>query len=321
MTRKLLIDTDTASDDAVALIMALRHPDVDVLGISVVSGNVPVEQGANNALYTVELCGVETPVHVGAERPLLREPTHAYWFHGRDGLGDVGYAPSGKPAAGYAVDFLVDTLRSSRAVTLVTLGPLTNIALAIASAPEIVESVERCVIMGGAACTAGNVTPAAEFNIWADPDAARQVFHSGLPIEMVGWELCRGAATLDDEDRAYVRSFGTELADFALDCNRRALIASRRQSGEPGLDLPDPVAMSIALDPKIATRVSRHYVDVETRSELTRGMTVVDQFDVTHDERNRDVWGELRSRPANVEVCWQIDVLAWKESLYRALHA
>ncbi len=320
MPRKFLIDTDTASDDAVALIMALRHPDADVLGVTVVAGNVPVEQGASNALFTVELCDARVPVYLGADRPLLREPQHAFWFHGEDGLGDVGYRPQGRPADGYAVDFLVDTLRSATGVTLVTLGPLTNIALAIASAPEIVSSVERCVVMGGAACTAGNVTPAAEFNVWADPDAARQVLHSGLPIEMVGWELCRGAATLDADNRTYVRSFGTKLAEFALDCNRTALIACRRQSGEPGLGLPDPVAMSIALDPKIATRVSAHYVDVETRSDLTRGMTVVDRFDVTHDERNRAVWGELRARPANVKVCWQIDVLAWKESLYRSLH-
>ncbi len=319
MPRKFLIDTDTASDDAVALIMALRHPDADVLGITTVSGNVPVEQCVSNALYTVELCGAEVPVYAGADRPLLREATHAFWFHGEDGLGDVGYQPSGSAAEGNAVDFLVETLRAHRDITLVTLGPLTNIALAIACAPDIVARVERCVIMGGAACTVGNVTPAAEFNVWADPDAARQVFHSGLPIEMVGWELCRGPATLDDDDLSYVRSFGTELATFTIDCNRRALLASRQQSGEPGLDLPDPVAMSIALDPKIATRVSACYVDIETVSSLTRGMTVVDQFDVTFDERNIDVWGELRSRPANVKVCWEIDVLAWKESLYRSL--
>ncbi len=321
MPRKFLIDTDTASDDAVALIMALDHPDADVLGITVVSGNVPLDQCVNNALYTVELCGADVPVYAGADRPLLREPTHAFWFHGRDGLGDVGYTAAGAPAEGNAIDYLVDTLRAHTDVTLVTLGPLTNLALAIASAPEIVSSVERCVVMGGAACTVGNVTPAAEFNIWADPDAARQVFHSGLPIEMVGWELCRGAATLDAEDRAYVADFGTDRARFALDCNRTALVASQRQSGEPGLDLPDPVAMSIALDSKIATRTSRCYVDVETASDLTRGMTVVDQLGVTHDERNLSVWGEIRRRPPNVTVCWEIDVMAWKESLYRSLQS
>ena len=321
MTRKLLIDTDTASDDAVALIMALRHPDVEILGITVVSGNVALDQCVRNALYTVELCGSSVPVYAGADQPLVREAAHAFWFHGRDGLGDVGYQPKGRAADGYAVDYLVETLRTESGVTLVTLGPLTNIALAIARAPEIVASVERCVVMGGAACTVGNVTPAAEFNIWADPDAARQVFHSGLPIEMVGWELCRGAATLNDDDMAYVRAFDTPTAHFALDCNRTALIASKRQSGEPGLDLPDPVAMAIALDPGIASRTSRCYVDVETASDLTRGMTVVDQLGVTHDERNTPVWGEIRGRQENITICWQIDVDRWKKSLYRSLRA
>ncbi len=321
MPRKFVIDTDTASDDAVALIMALRHPDAQVLGITVVSGNVPLDQCVNNALYTVELCGAEVPVYAGADRPLLREPTHAFWFHGKDGLGDVGYQAQGSAAEGNAVDYLVETLRAERDVTLVTLGPLTNIALAIASAPEIVMNVERCIVMGGAACTVGNVTPAAEFNIWADPDAARQVFHAGLPIEMIGWELCRGDATLDAEDRAYVEGFDTELAQFTLDCNRTALIASQRQSGEPGLDLPDPVAMAVALEPKIATRTSDSYVDIETQSDLTRGMTVVDQLGVTHDERNTAVWGEIRERSPNARVCWEIDVPAWKESLYRSLRS
>jgi purine nucleosidase len=319
MSRKFVIDTDTASDDAVAMIMALRHPDVEVLGVTVVSGNVPVEQGARNAVFTVELCEAEVPVYVGAQRPLVREPAHAYWFHGRDGLGDVGYEPRGAPAEGSAVDFLVETIHANPGLTLVTLGPLTNIAIVLAGAPELATQVERCIVMGGAACTVGNVTPAAEFNIWADPDAAREVFRSGLPIEMVGWELCRGEATLDDEDRTYVRGFGTPFSDFALDCNRTALIASKRQSGEPGLDLPDPVAMAVALDPKVALRTSRCYVDVETTSDLTRGMTVVDELDVTHDERNLEVWRALRKGPPNVRVCWEIDVMAWKESLYRSL--
>jgi len=319
MPRKFLIDTDTASDDAVALIMALRHPDVEVLGVTVVSGNVPVDQCVKNALYAVELCGAQVPVYRGADRPLVREPSHATWFHGRDGLGDVGFEPSGSATEGYAVDYLVETIRANPGLTLVTLGPLTNIALALAGAPDLAKNVERCVVMGGAACTVGNVTPAAEFNIWADPDAAREVFHAGLPIEMVGWELCRAEATLNDEDMAYVRGFETPLATFALDCNRTALIASRRQSGEPGLDLPDPIAMAVALDPKIATRTSLCYVDVEAASDLTRGMTVVDELNITHDEHNADVWGEIRRRPPNVRVCWQIDVLAWKESLYRSL--
>ena len=319
MARPFLIDTDTASDDAVAMIMALRHPDVEVVAITTVSGNVPLDQCVKNALYTTELCEADVPVYAGADRPLVRAATHATWFHGQDGLGDVGYKTSREPADGHAVDVLIDTARERQGLTLVTLGPLTNVALALERAPDLTRRIERCVVMGGAANTVGNVTPAAEFNIWADPDAARSVFRSGLPIEMVGWELCRGEATLHDSDMALVRGFGNPIADFALDCNRTALIASKEQSGEPGLDLPDPVAMAVAIEPGVVTRSSRCYIQVEAASDLTRGMTVVDQLDVTHDERNAEVWGPLRQSPPHVEVCWEIDVGKWKDLLYRSL--
>ena len=160
MIRAFLIDTDTASDDAVALIMALRAPDVDVKAITVVSGNVTVDQGVRNALYTVELCQKDVPVYHGAGRPLLREPERAEWFHGLDGLGDQNYPPPQRQAApGHAVDAIIETVNANPGIVLVTLGPLTNIALALARAPEIVTNVSRCVVMGGAAWSVGNVTP------------------------------------------------------------------------------------------------------------------------------------------------------------------
>ena len=318
--RQFLIDTDTASDDAVALLMALRRPDVEVAAITVVSGNVPVEQGVRNALYTVELCGAEIPVFAGAPRPLLREPIYAYFFHGRDGMGEQDYPlPRGSPGKQHAVDVLIETIRSNPGIVLVTLGPLSNVALAVMRAPDIVSNVSRCVVMGGTACSLGNVTPAAEFNIWVDPEAARIVFHSGLPVEMVGWQLSRKEAKLSEEDMSYIRSLGTPLARFALDCNRKAIEANQRRPEEPGLDLPDPVAMAIALDPSICTRRSTHRVDIETHSELTRGMTVVDELNVAADEQNRSVWKSTALRKPNVTVCWEIDVAAWKEMLYQTL--
>jgi purine nucleosidase len=171
--------------------------------------------------------------------------------------------------------------------------------------------------MGGAACTVGNVTPAAEFNLWVDPDAARVVFESGVAIEMVGWELCRHEANLDDAEMAYVRGFDNPLARFAIDCNATALEANRRQSGDPGLGLPDPIAMGIALDPSICTRRSAHRVQLETESDLTRGMTVVDALEIHDYPHNEKVWGHL-ARP-NAVVCWEIDVPAWKAMLFRSL--
>lgn len=320
MSRSFIIDTDTASDDAVALLMALRHPGVRVEAITVVAGNVELEQGLRNALYTVELSGADIPVYRGSAGPLRRDLVVAQFFHGSDGLGDQDYpAPRREAAAGDAVDVLIETIRSNPGIVLVTLGPLTNVARALARVPDIATQVGRCVVMGGAACTIGNVTPAAEYNVWVDPDAARAVFRSVLPIEMVGWELCRGAATLSEEEMDMVRGFGTPVARFAIDCNKSALAAARRQSNEPGLPLPDPVAMAVAIDPSICTRASRHYVDVETDSDLTRGMTVVDQLDIADDERNAPLWNSLIERGRNVEVCWEIDVSKWKELLYSTL--
>ncbi len=320
MARKFLIDTDTASDDAVALIMALRWDDVEVEAITVVNGNVPVEQGARNALYTAQLCDSRAPVYVGAARPLVREVEHAQWFHGRDGLGDMNYpAPERAPESQHAVDAIIETVKANPGIVMVTLAPLTNVALALSRAPEIVGNVSRCVVMGGAACTVGNVTPAAEYNIWCDPEAARIVFRSGLPIEMVGWELCRYEANLYPQEMAAIRAFETPLAQFAMDCNRRALEAGQEQSGDPGLALPDPVAMAVALDPGVVTRKSAHYVDVEVQGELTRGMTVVDQLGVADDARNRALWQPLVERAPNVTVCWEIDVPRWKDMLYRVL--
>ena len=320
MPRTFIIDTDTASDDAVALLMALRHPEVRVEAITVVAGNVELEQGLRNALYTVELAGADVPVYRGSAAPLVRELVVAQFFHGRDGLGDQGYPPPVREAAaGDAVDVLVETIRSNPGIVLVTLGPLTNVAKAVARAPDIASQVERCVVMGGAACTVGNVTPAAEYNVWVDPEAARAVFRSGLPIEMVGWELCRGVATLSEQEMETVRGFGTSVARFAMDCNTSALVAARLQSNEPGLPLPDPVAMAVAIEPEICTRRSRHYVDVETEGTLTRGMTVVDQLDVADDERNAPLWEVLIEHGPNAQVCWEIDVPRWKELLYSVL--
>ena len=216
-----------------------------------VAGNVALAQGSRNARYTVELCGSAVPVYEGAAQPLARPPIDARIFHGQDGLGDQGYPPpKAAPAKGYGPDIgAVERIRERPGLVLVTLGPLTNVALALQKAPGIASQVSRCIVMGGAACTVGNVTPAAEYNIWCDPEAARMVFRSGLPIEMVGWELCRGPANLDDADIARCRALDTVLARFAIDCNAVALEANRRLFHDPGIGLPDPVAMAVALEP------------------------------------------------------------------------
>jgi len=300
--------------------MALRAPDVRVAAITVVAGNVDVQQATRNALYTVELCRASVPVYTGAAKPLARVSQNATWFHGRDGLGDHNYpAPRQKAQENHAVDAIIANLEAHPGLVIVTLGPLTNLAIAVSRKPEIVSKVGRCVVMGGAPCCEGNVTPAAEYNIWVDPEAASVIMRSGLPVELIGWHLSRKEAVLSGDDINYVESFNSELAHFAIECNSHARQAYKTQTCEDGICLPDPVAMCVALDPTVGTSWSEHYVEVETHSELTRGMTVVDRLNVAEDERNRDTWASAIRTGYKAKVCWTIDIRRWKEALYRSL--
>ncbi len=319
-SRKILIDTDTASDDAVALIMALRSPEVEVLAITVVAGNVAVEQGTRNALYAVELCGSTVPVYAGSAKPLARQLEDAQWFHGQDGLGDHGYRPANRlPEAESAVSAIVRIVAANPGIELITLGPLTNMALALQQEPELAGNVSRCVVMGGAPCCEGNVTPAAEYNFWVDPEAARIVLRSQLPIELVGWQLSRHEAVIKAREIDEILTLKTATAEFAIRSNDVAAQAYLRQTGEPGMALPDPVAMALLLEPQLAIEVSEHFMDVETESELTRGMSVVDKLDVAEDSRNRAVWLDLLHRGRKHKVIWAIDIAGWKRALLRAL--
>ena len=300
--------------------MSLRAPDVQVAAITVVAGNVDVQQATRNALYTVELCGGSVPVYAGAAKPLVRVYQNATWFHGRDGLGDHNYPASKQTAQEkHAVDAIIETIEAHPGLVLVTLGPLTNIALALSRNPAIASKVSRCVVMGGAPCCEGNVTPAAEYNIWVDPEAASIVMRSELPVELVGWHLCRGEAVLNGDDIAYVESLNSRFGHFAIECNSHARKAYKTQTCEDGICLPDPVAMCLALDPSVGTSWSQHYVEIETQSELTRGMTVVDRLNVAEDERNRELWEPAIIGGHKAKVCWTIDNRRWKEALYGAL--
>ena len=320
MARAFLIDTDTASDDAVALIMALRAADVRVVAITTVAGNVDVHQATKNALYTVELCGASVPVYCGAEKPLLRAYQNATWFHGRDGLGDHDYPPPRQsPGKKHAADAIIETIEANPGLVIVTLAPLTNVALALSRMPSIASKVSRCVVMGGNPCCEGNVTPAAEYNIWVDPEAARIVLMSGLPVELVGWHLSRGDAVVHEHDIARIPALNSPLGHFAVECNSHARKAYRVQTGEDGISLPDPIAVAVALDPTVGTEWSDHFVEVETQSELTRGMTVVDRLNVATDDRNRAVCTPVLHQEHKTKVCWSIDTKRWKEALLSSL--
>lgn len=289
--RKFLIDTDTASDDAVALVMALQHPDVRVEAITLVAGNVPIEQGAQNALYTVELCGKATPVYVGMDRPLIRPLETAQYVHGQDGLGDIGLPLSNRtPTHGHAADVIVDTINDNAGeITLVSIGPLTNLALALLRDPSITGKVDRYIMMGGIGYGYGNVTPVAEYNIWVDPEAAAVVFRSGLPITMVGWDVSRQYAVLEEAEVEAMRAIGTPLANFCLDIQGTLTEYAVGVSKLRNFDLPDPIAMAVALDPSVVTDGRNLFVEVCTDSEMCRGQTVVDHLGSTGNPPNTEV--------------------------------
>ena len=317
--RNFLIDTDTASDDAAAIIMALSAPDVRVLALTTVAGNVSLGQGTKNALLTAEICGSDVPVFKGAAAPLTRAHDHAHWFHGFDGLGDRGFTPKTRKAEReHAVDAILRLANEEPGLTLVTLGPLTNIALALGRDPGLADKVGRCVVMGGAPCCEGNVTPAAEYNIWVDPEAARIVFRSKLKIEMVGWHVSRGESVLNPSEIAEIEALGTEKARFTIESNSRAVQAYHTQTGENGLSLADPTAMAIALDRSVGLTWSRHRVAIECASELTRGMTIVDRLNVSEDENDMSVW-KAQASEAKADVVWTFDSAKFKSMLKAAV--
>jgi purine nucleosidase len=214
---------------------------------------------------------------------------------------------------------MVRMIEANPGVELITLGPLTNLALALRRSPSLAANVSRCVVMGGAPCCEGNVTPAAEYNFWVDPEAARVVLRSQLPIELVGWQLSRGAAVVNGQEIQNILALGTKSADFAIRSNDTAARAYRTQTGEHGIALPDPTAMAILLDPALSLVSSNHYMDVQVDNGITRGMSVVDRLNVAHDARNRDAWRELLDRGRKHTIIWEMAIPGWKQALLQAL--
>ena len=282
MPEHILIDCDPGHDDAIAILLALASPEVEIVGITTVAGNQTLEKTTANALRVLEFVGHENvPIAVGADRPLLREPFVAKHVHGETGLdGPDLPPPHGRPIDEHAVDFLG---RNADGVTLVPVGPLTNVALMLARYPGV--QPKRIVLMGGS-IGLGNVTPAAEFNIWADPEAAARVFESGIEITMIGLDVTH-QALLMSEDAERLRSSGrtgrmvAELYDFFHRYHERTY-------GFGGSPIHDALALAYVFRPELMETEHRHVI-VDCDSELCRGRTVVDLWRRTDREPNAHV--------------------------------
>ena len=295
--RKIIIDTDPGQDDAVAILLALASPeDLEVLGLTAVAGNVPLPLTQKNARIICELAGkTGIPVHAGCEAPMRRRLVTAEHVHGKTGLDGPQLADPVMPLqAQHAVDFIIETLRREPAhsVTLCPLGPLTNIATAFERAPDIVERVQQIVLMGGAYFEVGNITPAAEFNIYVDPEAAEIVFRSGVPIVVMPLDVTHKALTNRARVEAF-RALGNESGRMVAEWTDFFERFDMQKYGSEGAPLHDPCVIAYLIRPELFA--GRHInVEIETQSDLTLGMTVAD-------------WWGVTDRPANALFIGSVD--------------
>lgn len=274
--QRIVIDTDPGIDDALTFLLALASPaEVDLAALTLVGGNCSLPQAVQNALDILALAhAAHIPVAAGCAAPLLRPPLTAPETHGPTGLG-AAVLPSSPvaPVAEHGVDVLIyETLSAPGDVTLVAIGPLTNLALAIRKEPRIIEAVRQVIIMGGALQAAGNVTPLAEFNIYVDPHAAQIVLHSGMPITLLPWDITRHVL-LTKEDVAEVQKIPGPISQFIADATRPYIDFHLEYFGFAGCSVNDPVALALAFAPDMAT-LQPLYVEVEYCSETTMGKTI-----------------------------------------------
>lgn len=296
MTSKIIIDTDPGQDDAVAILLALASPDeITVLGITAVAGNVPLALTEKNARIICELAGrPDIAVFAGCDRPLVQPLVTAEHVHGKTGLDGIALPDPTMPLQDrHAVDFIIDTLRSEPpgSVTLCPLGPLTNIATAFTRAPDIAARVKEIVLMGGAYFEVGNITPAAEFNIYVDPEAAEIVFQSGVPLVVMPLDVTHKVLTTRPRIDA-IRAIGSPVAHAVASWTDFFERFDMAKYGAEGAPLHDPCVIAYLLAPALFT--GRHInVEIETTSALTRGMTVADWWGVTKRPKNAIFMGDV----------------------------
>ena len=298
MYENVIIDTDPGQDDAVAILLALASPkEINLLGLTTVAGNVPLNLTVKNARIVCELAKMEDiSIFRGCEKPLIRNLVTAEHVHGKTGLdGIILPEPTMPVKETHAVDFIIETIRKNpiSSITICALGPLTNIALALKTAPDIANKIKQIILMGGAYFEVGNITPTAEFNIYVDPEAAKIVFNSGIKLTILPLDVTHKALISQDRVDAFEK-IGTPVAKAVAGWTNFFERFDKEKYGSIGAPLHDPCVVAYLLDPSIFT--GRYInVEIETVSDLTRGMTVADWWQVTDREPNALFIGDLDS--------------------------
>ncbi|WP_016949509.1 nucleoside hydrolase [Anabaena sp. PCC 7108] len=309
-TIPVIIDTDGGVDDALALIMALNSPQLDLKAVTVVAGNINVDQAANNVLRVVSIVEPDTfpIVAKGCEKPLIKPTFNAAGIHGADGLGELDRFQEAdgtprypqltiKPSEEKAIDVLLKAAQEyGESLTIVALGPLTNLATAIQKDSATMQKVGTIVIMGGAVTVPGNITAAAEFNFFVDPDAAQIVMESGIPLTLVGLDVAMKAPLSRQIVEDNLQRRPTKVSQFIADCTEIYMAFYRDHEGFYGCYLHDPLAMAVAIDPSLVTTESL-YMMVETQGRFTTGMSLADRRDRRDEKTN----------PPNVDACLDVD--------------
>jgi len=315
--RKFIIDTDIGSDDAVALILALKQPNVEVLAVTTVAGNCGLEHVVPNALMTIDVVNRQKPpVYRGAYAPILRKKADAVNVHGRDGMGDCDLIhPVSAAVEKSAVMAILDLVRANPGeVEIIALGPVTNIALAIMMDRETMKQVKHIWSMGTGGFGMGNSSPYAEFNVYADPESYDVMLRSGIPLIIIGFDLCiQEGLPLSKEDMAYLMKSGVPEAIFAVRCNRCLLNYNLNKSGQYLVDLPDAVAMAAALWPDIVLDAPRCYCETCLMEKAFYGQVAV------YPEDRDEFLNEYDALPKNAVVIRKIDAAKYKMKLIRTL--
>lgn len=314
--RRIIIDTDCGSDDAVALMMALKSESVKVEAITTIGGNVPLRAATSNALMTMEICEAQMPpVYRGAEKPLFKKLVTAVNVHGDDGMGDLDLIhPTIQAREGYAADIILSLVeRYPNEMEIVTIGPATNIALAIMRDPTAMKKVKRIYSMGTAGFGLGNCTPVSEFNVYVDAEAYHIMLNAGIPVTIIGFDVCLGEAALNKEELDTLSNSGVRTAEFATKCNRKLVEYNLEANRACFLDLPDAVAMAAFLWPDVVLEKKSCYAYVCYKEPETYGQVIL------NDGRKLAIQERMWDKEPNVEVCTKFDNKKMKERLMKLL--